>query len=166
MGMQYCQQRFARITRALAISAALSAPAMALDLIWLTNPALQGRVTFDGFLGNADDVIIPGINTLGAASQFASTTGYGFVQGTHSASGLTIFGPQDRLVFGTNIFNSVDVSGEGNLYLPAAFQRARHPQRPLYRTPRSQFAAYLHAQSRSELYQFGGNGRFLERRPD
>ena len=121
MRMQYCQQRFARTTLALAISAALSAPAMALDLTWLTNPALQGRVTFDGFLGNADDVIIPGINTLGAASQFASTAGYGFVQGTHSASGLTILGPQDRVVFGTNVFNSVDLSGEGNIFFPPHF---------------------------------------------
>ena len=57
-----------------------------------------------------------GVNTIGAASQFsASNDVYGFFQGTHTAQGQSIFGLQDQLLFGSNVFQSINLTGQWNL---------------------------------------------------
>ena len=99
----------------LASTALLSTPALSASFTWLTSPSLVGHVTFDAFLGNADDQVVNGINTIGAASQFSASNGvYGFFQGTHTAQGSSILGLDNQLFFGSNVFSSISVNGQWN----------------------------------------------------
>ena len=99
----------------LASTALLSTPALSASFTWLTSPSLVGHVTFDAFLGNADDQVVNGINTIGAASQFSASNGvYGFFQGTHTALGSSILGLNNQVFFGSNVFGSIRVTGEWN----------------------------------------------------
>ena len=90
----------------------------------MTNPALVGLVTFDAFLGNADDQIFAGINTIGAASQFSSSNSvYGFLRGSMATQGVTAFGPQTQQIFGTNEHTFISMFGEANLNSASVFNR-------------------------------------------
>ncbi|MBI2799084.1 MAG: VPLPA-CTERM sorting domain-containing protein [Gammaproteobacteria bacterium] len=94
----------------------LASSAPAATLHWLTSPSLVGHVTFDAFLGNSDDRLFSGINTIGAASSFSASNGvYGFFQGTHTTQGQSIFGLQDQQLFGSNVFQSITLTGQWNL---------------------------------------------------
>ena len=88
---------------------------------FLIHPNLVNVVTFDPFLGNADDQVFPadglfpGVNNNGAASQFSFTNGnYGFLEGQMEVRSNTLFGLSPKLAFGLNEHNFVDMSGHWN----------------------------------------------------
>ena len=117
-------QRLRIVVTAIIANGLLAGSAHAANFSWLTSPSLVNRVTFDAFLGNADDqlfppnptIFFPGVNTIGAASQFSASNGvYGFFQGSHVLQGNSVFGLQDSVLFGSNVFQSIDLSGQGNL---------------------------------------------------
>ena len=92
-----------------------STPAHALDFTFLSHPDLIGHITFDAFLGNADDQYNTGLNSIGAASQFAATnTTYGYLAGTMKVQGVTPFGLQERQYFGNSTHISQTLFGEWN----------------------------------------------------
>ncbi|MBI2799091.1 MAG: hypothetical protein HYX63_02210 [Gammaproteobacteria bacterium] len=103
----------------------LASSASAATFHLLTSPSLSGHVTFDAFLGNADDQVFNGINTIGAASQFSVMGGiYGFVQGSFTTQGQSIFGLQGQQLFGSNVFKSENLSGQWNLNSASLFNQA------------------------------------------
>jgi len=112
------QARHLAGTGLLVITGLAAAPAAeATFLSFLTDDSLAGRVTFDGFLGNGDDTFLPGLNTFGAASQFADSLGnFGFLRGDMATQGLTMLGPQERHVFGSNEHTYIYMAGEWNSY--------------------------------------------------
>ena len=92
-----------------------STPAHALDFTFLSHPDLIGHITFDAFLGNADDQYNTGLNSIGAASQFVATnTTYGYLAGTMKVQGVTPFGLQERQYFGNSTHISQTLFGEWN----------------------------------------------------
>ena len=108
--------RLRTLAAAIVSSGFLASSVSAANFTWLTSPSLVGHVTFDAFLGNADDQVIDGINTIGAASSFTVSNGiYAFFQGSHVAQGQSIFGLQDRLLFGSNAYQSINLTGQWNL---------------------------------------------------
>ncbi len=89
---------------------------------FLTDDSLVGRATVDGFLGNGDDTFLPGLNNVGAASQFADSLGnFGFLYGYMATQGLTMVGPQYRHVFGANEHTFINMYGEWNSYFLNSF---------------------------------------------
>ncbi|MGE3847888.1 MAG: hypothetical protein AB7I01_13500 [Gammaproteobacteria bacterium] len=95
------------------VLAAATAPAQAIDFTFLTHESLVGVLSVDGFLGNGDDFVAPGLNTLGAASQFiASNATYGFLGGAMTTAGVTPFGLVEQQFFGVSTHTSNDMFGE------------------------------------------------------
>ena len=109
--------RLRTLAAAIVSSGFLASSVSAANFTWLTSPSLVGHVTTsDAFLGNGDDQVIDGINTIGAASSFTVSNGiYAFFQGSHVAQGQSIFGLQDRLLFGSNAYQSINLTGQWNL---------------------------------------------------
>ena len=97
---------------ALAVAAA---PVHAIDFTLLTSDTLIGVLSGDGFLGNADDILVPGLNTFGGASQFSAiNTTYGFLGGTISTAGVTPFGLVEQQFFGVSTHTGLATFGEWN----------------------------------------------------
>ncbi len=105
-----------RTTWALILLATVASnPTQALEFTFLTNAALINRVTFDAYLGNSDDQFIPGLNNIGAATQFAgNNTTYGFLGGTMSVAGVTPFGLQEHQYIGISTHTAASMFGEWN----------------------------------------------------